>query len=105
MAHAIDKVAIARSAYEGGEIATTLVPKVMWGHHDGITNIPYDPAKAKALLKEAGVAPGTKIKFFATDNSWPYMPSPEQVSAIVSRATQGDSVSIQSFTVPTGETI
>lgn len=86
IAHAIDKEAIARSAYEGeGQIATTLVPKAMWGHHDGIQNYTYDPEKAKALLKEAGIAPGTKVKFFAMRNSRPYMPSPEQVTAIVTQ--------------------
>jgi peptide/nickel transport system substrate-binding protein len=84
IAHAIDKSAIARSAYEGeGQIATTLIPRAMWGRHEGVEDYPYDPGRARELLAEAGIAPGMKIKFFAMRNSRPYMPSPEQVTAIV----------------------
>ncbi len=86
IAHAIDKEAIARSAYEGeGTIATTLVPKAMWGHHPKIENYPFDPEKSRSLLKEAGVLPGTKIIFYAMRNSRPYLPSPEQVTAIIAQ--------------------
>lgn len=87
IAHAIDKEAIARSAYENeGTIATTLIPKAMWGHHVGIVDYPHDPAKAKELLREAGVEPGTKIKFMAMRNGRPYMPSPDQAAAIVTQS-------------------
>jgi peptide/nickel transport system substrate-binding protein len=86
IAHAIDKEAIARSAYEGeGTIATTLVPKAMWGHHPSVVDYPYDPQRARELLKEAGVAPGTKVVFYAMRNSRPYLPSPEQVTAILTQ--------------------
>ncbi len=86
IAHAIDKEAIGRSAYEGeGTIATTLVPKAMWGHHPKIESYPYDPKKSRSLLKEAGVLPGTKIIFYAMRNSRPYLPSPEQVTAIITQ--------------------
>jgi peptide/nickel transport system substrate-binding protein len=86
IAHAIDKEAIARSAYEGeGTIATTLIPKAMWGHHPSIVDREYDPEKSRSLLKEAGVAPGTKIIFYAMRNSRPYLPSPEQVTAIIAQ--------------------
>jgi peptide/nickel transport system substrate-binding protein len=86
IAHAIDKEAIARSAYEGeGTIATTLVPKAMWGHHPTLTSYSYDPEKSRGLLKEAGVAQGTKVIFYAMRNSRPYLPSPEQVTAIITQ--------------------
>jgi peptide/nickel transport system substrate-binding protein len=34
-----------------------------FGWADGLPPITYDPARARALLKEAGIAPGTKISF------------------------------------------
>lgn len=86
VAHAIDKEAIQRSAYEGeGQLATTIVPKAMWGHNSEIVDYPYDPSKARELLKEAGVAPGTEIKFFSMRNGRPYLPSPDQVTAIITQ--------------------
>lgn len=84
VAHAIDKEAILRSAYDGeGTVAKSLVPQAMWGHHPDLVDHPYDPERAKELLREAGIEPGRKIKFYAMRNSRPYMPSPDQVSAIV----------------------
>lgn len=84
VAHAIDKEAIRRSAYDGeGEIATTLVPRSMWGHNANVRDYPYDPGRARELLKEAGLPKGAKIRFFAMRNGRPYMPAPEQVAAIV----------------------
>jgi peptide/nickel transport system substrate-binding protein len=86
IAHAIDKSAIARSAYEdAGMIASTLVPKAMWGHHPALKDYAYDPNRSRELLKEAGVAPGTKVVFYAMRNSRPYLPSPEQVTAIITQ--------------------
>jgi peptide/nickel transport system substrate-binding protein len=78
IAHAIDKEAVAAASLpEGAEIATQFMPDSVVGWSDEVTQYEYDPAKAKALLKEAG-ADGATIDFnYPTDISRPYMPSPE----------------------------
>ena len=53
---AIDRDAIIRDVYLGaGEKAKTLIPRTMWSYDDAIPDYPYDPEKAKAMLKAAGI--------------------------------------------------
>ena len=62
LAYAIDKRAVidgAMSGY-GAPIGSHYVPTDP-GYVDLVNTYPYDPAKAKALLAEAGVKPGTPI--------------------------------------------
>ena len=52
----IDRDAILKDVYLGaGEKAKTLIPRTMWSYNDAIADYPYDPAKAQAMLKAAGV--------------------------------------------------
>jgi peptide/nickel transport system substrate-binding protein len=50
-----------------------------FGYLDGLPQVPYDPAKAKALLAEAGVKPGTKVTFTVQSESFSALPNAPQV--------------------------
>ena len=78
IAHALDKDALVKATLpEGTEPATQFVPDTVIGHNDSVPTYEYDPAKAKALLAEAGV-PNLTLRFqYPTGVSRPYMPSPE----------------------------
>ena len=80
IAHAIDKDAlIAQTLPEGTEPATQFIPKSVNGYSEDVTTYEHDPAKAKALLAEAGYPDGFTIDFnYPTGVSRPYMPTPEQ---------------------------
>jgi ABC-type dipeptide transport system, periplasmic component len=63
---AIDKPAIIKAVYQSaGQLAQNALPPAQWSYDPSIKDAPHDPTKARALLKEAGVAPGTTINLWA----------------------------------------
>ena len=55
MIHAVDRWAIIEAIFRGnGEVINSLVGNVQFGYDPSVPPLPYDPAKAKALLAEAG---------------------------------------------------
>ncbi|MFO0945906.1 MAG: ABC transporter substrate-binding protein [Planctomycetota bacterium] len=53
IAHAIDKKAILASAYDNaGQITSTPLPPTLWGADPEIRDYPFDPGRAKELLKK-----------------------------------------------------
>ncbi|QXI07090.1 ABC transporter substrate-binding protein [Pseudomonas tensinigenes] len=63
---AIDKPAIIKAVYQSaGQLAQNALPPAQWSYDPTIKDAPYDPVKARVLLKEAGVAPGTTINLWA----------------------------------------
>jgi peptide/nickel transport system substrate-binding protein len=77
---AIDRKLIAEKI-QGGvcQPATSMFTPGTFGYLDGLPQVPYDPAKAKALLAEAGVKPGTKVTFTLQTESFSALPNAPQV--------------------------
>jgi len=69
--YAVDKEAIAESLYSGyaRPLKCSTVPPAAFGHNPNLEPYPYDPEKAKALIKEAG-AEGKPILFVSTPDRW-----------------------------------
>jgi peptide/nickel transport system substrate-binding protein len=64
VAYAIDRDLIVEALLKGyGKAVDELMPAANFGYIPGLPGFKYDPDKARALLKAAGVAPGTKITF------------------------------------------
>jgi ABC-type transport system substrate-binding protein len=63
---AIDKPAIIKAVYQSaGQLAQNALPPGQWSYDPHIKDAPFDPTKARALLKEAGVKEGTQIDLWA----------------------------------------
>jgi peptide/nickel transport system substrate-binding protein len=86
IAHAIDRETIVNSLLpDGAEPAIEFVPPSVDGWAEDVTTYDYDPAKAKALLEEAG-AVGTTLRFFyPTDVSRPYLPDPAAMFEVINK--------------------
>jgi len=80
IAHAVNRESIVKSKLpEGAEVAHQWMPPSMDGYADSVAQYAYDPAKAKALLAEAG-ASNLSLKFYyPTEVSRPYMPDPKTI--------------------------
>ena len=76
----LDREAVVKNFYAGrGQVATQFMPPSLFGYSDNVQKYPYDPAKAKSLLKKAGVQMPLKVDFwYPTDVSRPYMPDPKR---------------------------
>lgn len=65
--HAIDKDRIIRDVYNGyAERIDSVTSPLHFGHEPDVTSYPYDPARARTLLAEAGYPNGFTVDFFAT---------------------------------------
>ncbi|KGQ70779.1 peptide transporter [Chelonobacter oris] len=82
--YAVNKDAIIEAVYLGAaEKAKNPIPPTMWGYNDDVQDYPYDPAKAKALLKEAGFENGFTTELWAMPVSRPYNPNARRMAELV----------------------
>ncbi len=73
---AVNKDAILKAVYQGaGQKAVNAMPPTQWSYDDTLVDAPYNPEKAKELLKAAGVKEGTKITLWAMPVQRPYNPN------------------------------
>jgi peptide/nickel transport system substrate-binding protein len=80
IAYGLDRQAVVDNFYSGrAEVAKEFMPPEVVGYADDVTEYSYDPAKAKQLLKDAGLTTPVKLDFwYPTDVSRPYMPDPKR---------------------------
>ncbi len=80
VAYGLDRQSVVKSFYGGrGVVANEFEPPSLLGWTKNVTKYEYNPEKAKALLKAAGVQMPLKVDFwYPTDISRPYMPDPQR---------------------------
>ena len=73
---AVNKDSILTAVYQGaGQKAVNAMPPTQWSYDDTIKDAPYNPEKAKEMLKAAGVKEGTEITLWAMPVQRPYNPN------------------------------
>ena len=84
ISYAIDKEGVIKSSLpEGSPAAKEFMPNTVAGYNESVETYPYDPDKAKQLLKEAGQEDLTLKFAYPTGVSRPYMPSPEDTFTVI----------------------
>jgi len=79
--HAINTEGIVKSVYEGlGKVAVNPIPPTMWSYNRDLKGYAYNPEKAKALLKEAGLENGFETNIWAMPVARPYNPNGRKVA-------------------------
>jgi dipeptide transport system substrate-binding protein len=80
---AINKKAIIDAIYQGaGEVAKNPIPPTMWSYNNKVKDYPYDPAKAKELLKEAGES-HFNTTIWAMPVQRPYNPNARRMAEMI----------------------
>ncbi len=80
VAHGLDREAVVDNFYGGrAVVAKEFMPPEVVGYADDVKEYPYDPEKAKQLLRQAGQTLPVEIDFwYPSDVSRPYMPDPKR---------------------------
>ncbi|GAB2905843.1 ABC transporter substrate-binding protein [Paralcaligenes sp. KSB-10] len=75
------KAIVDRILQDAATVANQWMPKDTFGYNPELKDIPFDPAKAKALLKEAGFPDGFKLTMHVPSDRYPLGPETAQAAA------------------------
>jgi peptide/nickel transport system substrate-binding protein len=80
VAYGLDRASVVKQFYYGtGKVAQEFIPPSLFGWTNKVPKYPYNPTKAKALLRAAGLTLPVKVDFwYPTSVSRPYMPDPKR---------------------------
>jgi peptide/nickel transport system substrate-binding protein len=96
IAYAINRDALVKSSFPpAAQVAKEFMPPEVAGYADDVTTYNYDPAKAKALLAQAGESNLTLNFYWPTEVSRPYMPDPKQIFTVIQADLQKAGITIK----------
>lgn len=82
--YAINREAIVAAFWGvGAEVSTSILPEGLLGYDPDLPVREYDPAKARALLAEAGLAGGFDTELWTWNTPRSYLPSPVAVAEAI----------------------
>ena len=81
---ATNKEAILKAVYQGqGQVAKNPIPPILWSYNNNIKDYPYDPAKAKELLAQAGYPNGFEVELWYLPVTRPYNPDGKRMAEVI----------------------
>jgi peptide/nickel transport system substrate-binding protein len=101
IAYAINRQELVRTRLpEGATVATQFIPDTVAGYAKDTQPYPYDPAKAKALLKAAGAEHLTLKFYYPTEVTRPYMPNPKDLFTVISADLKAAGIGVEGVARP-----
>jgi peptide/nickel transport system substrate-binding protein len=96
VADAIDVRGIVKAYYpKGALVADNWVPHGMLGENPSLHETKFDPAAAKAALRNAGYPNGFDATLFYSKTARPYLPQPEQMAQAIKRQLGAVGIRVQ----------
>lgn len=84
MNHAVNRQAILDAVFLGtGTLAKNPIPPSMWAWNEETVDYDYDPGKARALLREAGLGDGFDTDIWAMPVQRPYNPNARKMAEMI----------------------
>ena len=81
---ATNKEAILKAVYQGqGQVAKNPIPPTLWSYNDAVQDYPYDPAKAKQMLAQAGYPNGFEVDLWYLPVTRPYNPDGKRMAEMI----------------------
>ena len=102
--HAVNTQALVRLIYQGqAEPARGILPPGAPGYAPQLEGYPYDPARARQILAEAGLGKGVQLTLWTMNAPRPYLPNPVKVAEAIKGNLEavGLSVRVVSMDFPT----
>lgn len=102
--HALNRKFYLEAIYHGtGIIATNPVPPALWSYDKTLKDYEYNPNKAKALLKKAGLEQGFETEMWTLPVTRPYNPDGKKMGELMQAdlAKVGIKVKLLTFEWPT----
>ena len=82
--YATDKQAIVKAVFmDSGAVAKSPLPANMLGYKKDLPDYDYDPQKAKALLKQAGLEKGAEVTLWSMPVQRPYNPNSRRIAEMI----------------------
>lgn len=104
--HAINKEVLIDAFFGSlAKPAKNPLPPAIWGYNDEVKGYGYDPAKAKALLAEAGYPAGFKTKLWVMPIARPYMIQPWKIALKIQEDLFKVGIEAQIVSYPWGDYI
>jgi peptide/nickel transport system substrate-binding protein len=101
LAYGINRQALVQNKLpEGAVVPANFMPEAVAGYAPDAQAYPYDPAKAKALLAEAGASNLTLNFYYPTEVTRPYMPNPTDIFSVIAEDLRQIGVTINPVPEP-----
>ena len=82
--HALDRQSYIKAIYLGhAVVAKGPIPPSSWGHSEKVKDYAYDPARAKELLQQAGLAKGFSTEIWTLPVARPYNPNGKKMGEMM----------------------
>ncbi|MEP7299820.1 MAG: ABC transporter substrate-binding protein [Burkholderiales bacterium] len=101
---AVNKKAILDTVFQGaGAVAKNPIPPTLWGYNDKVVDYPYDTAKAKALLAQAGYPNGVEVELWYLPVTRPYNPDGKRMAELIQADWEKAGIKAKLITYEWGE--